>query len=219
MKAEFDDLDDIMVTTGTAFLGLTIGCARCHDHKFDPIRQADYYSMLSFIRSIDGYGLQHTGGGGRGTGKIQRLLATKAEMEKWEAEKRRRVKEVEQRLAQASDTETETRIEAELKQAREAAAPFDYALAVAENGPRPKATHVLARGDAFSPKAEVFRVFQRCLGFSAGIPGSFCGREDHWTPSRARRLDRQPAKPAHRARDGEPDLAETFRCRYRAHAG
>jgi hypothetical protein len=163
VKAEFDDLDDIMVTTGTAFLGLTIGCARCHDHKFDPISQVDYYSMLSFMRSIDGYGLQHTGGGGRGTGKIQRLLATKAELEKWEGEKRRRVKEVEQRLAEVSDAEVK-KIEAELKQARDAAPPFDHALAVAENGPKPKATQVLARGDAFSPKAEVSPAFPAVIG-------------------------------------------------------
>ena len=34
-------------TTGSAMLGLSVGCARCHDHKFDPIPQADYYRLLS----------------------------------------------------------------------------------------------------------------------------------------------------------------------------
>ena len=38
-------LDDVTHATGTAFLGLTLGCARCHDHKFDPIPTKDYYSM------------------------------------------------------------------------------------------------------------------------------------------------------------------------------
>src|SRR5262249_29440798 len=46
-KHRYDELDDILATTGTAMLGLTFGCARCHDHKYDPIPQADYYRMLS----------------------------------------------------------------------------------------------------------------------------------------------------------------------------
>ena len=167
VKAEFDDLDDIMVTTGTAFLGLTIGCARCHDHKYDPISTADYYSMLSFIRSVDGYGQHHTGGGGRGTGKIQRLLATPAELAKWDADKLARVKDAEHKLAQAAEAETKKRLEGELKKAREAAPPFDYALAIAEYGPKPKATHVLARGDPFTPKGEVQPAFPTVLGLPA----------------------------------------------------
>jgi len=46
-KHRYDELDDMLATTGTAMLGLTIGCARCHDHKFDPIPQGDYYRLLS----------------------------------------------------------------------------------------------------------------------------------------------------------------------------
>ena len=46
-KHRYDEMDDMLATTGTAMLGLTFGCARCHDHKFDPIPQADYYRMLS----------------------------------------------------------------------------------------------------------------------------------------------------------------------------
>ena len=46
-RVRYDALDDMLSTTGTAFLGLTIGCARCHDHKFDPIPARDYYRMLS----------------------------------------------------------------------------------------------------------------------------------------------------------------------------
>jgi hypothetical protein len=51
-QSEFDNLDDMVSTTGEAFLGLTVGCARCHDHKFDLIPQEDYYGLLAFYRNI-----------------------------------------------------------------------------------------------------------------------------------------------------------------------
>jgi len=46
-KERYDELDDMTQTIGTSMLGLTIGCARCHDHKFDPIPTADYYRFIS----------------------------------------------------------------------------------------------------------------------------------------------------------------------------
>ncbi|HEY2881179.1 MAG TPA: PSD1 and planctomycete cytochrome C domain-containing protein, partial [Pirellulales bacterium] len=46
-KERYDELDDQAATVGTAFLGLTVGCARCHDHKYDPIPTTDYYKMIA----------------------------------------------------------------------------------------------------------------------------------------------------------------------------
>jgi len=46
-KERYDELDDMANTLGTAMLGLSIGCARCHDHKYDPIPSHDYYTLLS----------------------------------------------------------------------------------------------------------------------------------------------------------------------------
>jgi cytochrome c553 len=46
-KHRYDEMDDKLSTISTAMLGLTVGCARCHDHKYDPIPQRDYYRMLS----------------------------------------------------------------------------------------------------------------------------------------------------------------------------
>ena len=42
-----ESIFDRVATTGTAFLGLTVGCAQCHDHKFDPISQKEYYELFS----------------------------------------------------------------------------------------------------------------------------------------------------------------------------
>ncbi len=50
-QAYFDSLDDVLKVTGETFLGITVGCARCHDHKIDPLPQADYYSLLAFFNN------------------------------------------------------------------------------------------------------------------------------------------------------------------------
>jgi hypothetical protein len=52
-QARYDGLDDIVATAGQVFLGLTVDCARCHDHKIDPIPQKDYYSLLAFFQNIN----------------------------------------------------------------------------------------------------------------------------------------------------------------------
>ncbi len=55
-QARYDELDDIVATTGQVFLGLTVNCSRCHDHKIDPIPQKDYYRLLSFFQGTKRYG-------------------------------------------------------------------------------------------------------------------------------------------------------------------
>jgi hypothetical protein len=52
-----DQLDDVISTTSSVFLGLTVGCARCHDHKTDPLLQRDYYSLLAIFNGTEKYGL------------------------------------------------------------------------------------------------------------------------------------------------------------------
>src|ERR1043165_3849321 len=52
-KERYDELDDIVQTIGTSMLGMSVGCARCHDHKFDPIPTRDYYRMVStFTKTV-----------------------------------------------------------------------------------------------------------------------------------------------------------------------
>jgi hypothetical protein len=85
-QARADGLDDIVATTGQVFLGLTLDCARCHDHKIDPIPQRDYYKVTAFFQGVTDF---HNGG------KSDEVPlfgdpATKAEYE-------RRVKDLERR--------------------------------------------------------------------------------------------------------------------------
>lgn len=51
--ARQDSLDEMVNNIGQSFLGLSIGCARCHDHKFDPISAKDYYAMQAFVAGVE----------------------------------------------------------------------------------------------------------------------------------------------------------------------
>lgn len=152
--AELDDLDDIIVTIGAAMMGLTTGCNRCHDHKFDPFSQDDYYSMLDLLRDIDPYGLPKKGGGGRGTGRIARFLCSDQELNVWRAAQQKRIEAIETQIVSASELEKSSLLE-QVKQLREEQPPFDQALAVNSPTQNRKATFVLARGDYRSPLQQV----------------------------------------------------------------
>jgi hypothetical protein len=49
---------DRVVTTSTVWMGMTFTCARCHDHKYDPISQEDFYSFYAFFNNVPERGLQ-----------------------------------------------------------------------------------------------------------------------------------------------------------------
>lgn len=55
LQARFDEYDDILTTTSQTFMALTLNCARCHDHKIDPLTQKDYYSMVALLRDVTSY--------------------------------------------------------------------------------------------------------------------------------------------------------------------
>jgi cytochrome c553 len=160
--AEFDELDDMLSTTGSAFLGLTIGCARCHEHKFDPIPQADYYSLLSFFRNVrlyesPKYNLDSAN---------YVPLADSAKLGEWRNARDARVKALEEKVAAAKDEAEKKKLNQQIEGVRGEKPPFEFALGVRERGAKPPPTHVLIRGNAGSPGAEVQPAFLSVLSRS-----------------------------------------------------
>jgi Protein of unknown function (DUF1549)/Protein of unknown function (DUF1553)/Planctomycete cytochrome C len=97
LQARYDNLDDIVTTTGQVFLGLTVDCARCHNHKIDPIPQADYYRLLAFFQNVNAYS--------NGGPTDEAPIASAAGRQAYEA--RRKEREERRRNAQATVMQTE----------------------------------------------------------------------------------------------------------------
>lgn len=60
-KLNMDTIDEQLDTLGKTFLGMTFGCVRCHDHKFDPLTQRDYYALAAVFKSTTTFGTSNTG--------------------------------------------------------------------------------------------------------------------------------------------------------------
>ena len=72
---------DRVETTGQTWLGLTVGCCRCHDHKYDPITQKEFFSLYAFFNSIDETGMLSENRGGGNSSPVIRLPDAKQEEE------------------------------------------------------------------------------------------------------------------------------------------
>ncbi len=139
--AQYDDLDSILDTTSRVMLGMSIGCARCHDHRGDPIPQTDYYRMLAFFRGIAPY---KVGGGNQPTPEnyVDRIPAdlgtreareTDESLARWRAQHEELLAAVRRRetefLAAVKDDEIEAAVEA-ADRGLAAHLPFDDELAL-----------------------------------------------------------------------------------------
>jgi mono/diheme cytochrome c family protein len=177
LQATFDELDDVVATTGQVFLGLTVHCARCHNHKSDPFPQADYYRLLAFFRGVRRYGPRGSlrpiaeAPGGPDSAAVRTELGSLAARVKavedallphLEGDERddfayepSRPEIVRKHVPRHVSQEDFDRYREALRRRSALERTRPQALCVAEDGPRPAETYVLARGNPRSPGARV----------------------------------------------------------------
>ncbi len=187
-QSRYDGLDDIVATTGQVFLGLTVDCARCHDHKIDPIPQKDYYRLLSFFHNVNHY---RNGGPtderplvSESEGKRayeQRRVQLRAALDGFESDFRKLHEQIHGQRVEPSDVARLIRAEGanllgveryqryaeqrrELQTLLRTKMAGDIALCVTETGPRAPDTFVLLRGNPHVKGEKVEPAFPAVLG-------------------------------------------------------
>ena len=152
---------DRVETTATVWLGLTLACSRCHDHKFDPLSQRDFYALKAFFHNVNEQGVGTYSAHIRVNAPPFLRLAT-PEQEAGRVELGERIAAATKHLdalreakapAEAVDPAT-----AELEKLRRALADLETAIPTAlvmEELPTPRPTFILVRGNYASPGAEV----------------------------------------------------------------
>lgn len=163
-KMQMDIIDEQVDTLGKAFLGLTLGCARCHDHKFDPVPTADYYALAGILRSTKTMEPQ-------GAGIVSRWwensLASPAEEEQAAAHAKQ-VAELKERIT-AAKAEEKPPLQAELKELEKKAPVLPTALGVTDAEPVNLKIH--RRGSHLTLGEEVPRGFLQVVSTEAPAHG------------------------------------------------
>ncbi len=170
-QARYDWLDDIVSTTGQVFLGLSINCARCHDHKIDPLTQREYYAMLSFFENITPLGDRHLN-----PAFIERPIATEGtsaeevshraqDLDRRRQEARLEVAAIEKRIKEHGDQAIDDLAKADLATLKDRVKSLDKehagiakALVVSEFGREPRPTHIFYRGNPHAERTPENRV-------------------------------------------------------------
>jgi hypothetical protein len=164
----FGILHDTIEIVGTGLLGLTVHCARCHSHKFDPIPHEDYYRLMALFtpaynpRAWRAVIPTETKFPDRGLPDV--APAEQAEIERHNATIDRTLNELRSRLSRIrpSEKEAATALEAQVAQTEARRRKWGKIQALYDVGPPPQ-THLLIRGSEQSPGAEVAPGFLRVL--------------------------------------------------------
>ena len=119
---------------GSAFLGMTMGCARCHNHKFDPILQKDYYRLQAFMAATEQHDVS---------------LATPEAQAAWRARHdpiQQKIKDLKKRLREAKEEERRAILE-EIERLEDELPPPLSGINTVRNADEPTKIHVLRRGE------------------------------------------------------------------------
>jgi hypothetical protein len=163
VKMQMDIVDEQIDAVGQAFLGLTLGCARCHDHKFDPIPTTDYYALAGIFKStktMDNFSVVARW--------HERPLTTPdtaaklAQLEQQIADKKAEI------ARQAGKPEEVKRLQKELAQLEKSRSALPQAMAVSEGKTENVRVHI--RGSHLTLGAEVPRRFPRILAGETQSP-------------------------------------------------
>jgi len=103
VQATADGLDDLVTVVGQVVLGMTLNCARCHDHKGDPILQTDYYKLVAFLKDVRNYSDNRNGT----STNSQTDITPPAKRKVYEAELAERQKQIDALLASMKPMEDE----------------------------------------------------------------------------------------------------------------
>jgi hypothetical protein len=144
----FDQLDDIVSTTSQVFLGLTLACARCHDHKFEPLTMHDYYRMVAVFDPLKRPQAGRTDLDA--PAPVRERRAALARRDKSIADLQRLNNTVRLLAGGAADVAS-TKIDALKRDTPDAVRGYF----LSEDSPVPPTTHILLRGSAERPGAKV----------------------------------------------------------------
>lgn len=137
-------LTEMTNVIGSAFLGVTLGCARCHDHKFDPIRHTDYYRMQSFFSTTEHHDIP---------------MSTEAEKAAWKARTaavNKELAELKKQLKEAAAAPDKAAIEQVIGvKEKQVPEPLPELKTVRDDPKLYQPVHVLLRGSSDAPAAKM----------------------------------------------------------------
>ena len=134
-----DSIFDRVATTGEVFFGLTFGCAQCHDHKFDPIKQSEFYQLFAFLNKVDEPSIEAPS-----ESELESIKQYDSKLSKLEM----RLKEL------AKDSEARKKITAEITNHKKSRPKIATTLVMAQRK-TPRASYRFVNGDFTRPAEKV----------------------------------------------------------------